>query len=806
MNATLLDTAMDTGRRIYSRTASARRAADILEAPCLLETTATAGLIITMGMALTPGTRPGLGIHRKKNAVKRLRQLAGDRSVPRPRPVHNMAAELLEAIDTRGKGSLTGALEHQARMCRDHGPETTATALERIAPMREEHSAFHTSAPAAALMAHLCVPDNLDWADPATLRELAFADYACGHGALLTAVYRRARELHRQAGGNPAALHSHMMQRRITGTDISLAATAVAAENLAALQPDRSFANTRIARLPAGTGNGGADPPMGALDLLLDNELNPQAIALDGQASPLPKEAWAPGSQSIVVMNPPFASNPPGTGEKARHKLRRIADACRSAIPTGPAQPLALLALRNTAPGGTVGLILPMTAASGTTSPPGQQQRRNPGWTTFRDRLMEECADITVITSASYSNDGNSFSHDTGVAEAMITAVKLRDAQAPPRTICFVNIDRMPATAHEAASLAERIRAAKRTMQPGDAQRLSPGPGPGGHLHSRHLPQGQPWNGARKLHPDTLIYSDAIAEGRTGSGPQLPMTTLGQLARVTHYQKANTPPEDSSEPGKTGGPMVLKGHDGTKDNRLTGRRPAPAPQQQTGDPARLMISINMRANSQPTPACILPEPAIAGKGWAGAATRNPDYEKPLALWLNTTMGLMTHWAACAQTQNGRSYATLNTVKGLPVPDLRKLRQDQIDRLNRIFDDHAHRELKPAAEAWQDPVRQNLDQLVLETLTSGEGTPSPALALAQAQWCLEPTVQGRKGTTKHNLARMTSLRAKAQEARQALATPTVRVHQECLAATIAGKEDNVCQYCAPLMPSGNGNEV
>ena len=52
----------------------------------------------------------------------------------------------------------------------------------------------------------------IDWSDPQAIANLRVGDFACGTGALLSAVYEQIATRHEQAGGNPAALHTAMME------------------------------------------------------------------------------------------------------------------------------------------------------------------------------------------------------------------------------------------------------------------------------------------------------------------------------------------------------------------------------------------------------------------------------------------------------------------------------------------------------------------------------------------------------------------------------------------------------------------
>ena len=758
MTAAMMEIAQDTGERIQNHTANANHVASIIQAPPSLESCATAGMIITIGMALAP-PRKWITKSLTRDQIRRSAV-----SAPRPRPLLHMAADLLDVIETRGTKYITTHLQHQAEICREQMDESSA-ALERLNPLRDHHSAYYTSDAAAALMAHLAVPENLDWSNPATLTGYTMADYACGHGALLTAAYERARELHSRAGGEPGRLHSHMMEECITATDISPTAVAMTVENLARFQPDQPVRRTRIARLPSGPAHEDGPPRSGALDLLAHHRLPPRSI-------PLPQNAYGPNSQKLVLVNPPFGKP---TRDSCTLTLE-IPETLATAKKATPAHIMAALALRNAAPGGHVGMILPLSAVSGTASETADT--KGPlGWSFLRGQLMDQCADVTIISTAHYSDTGNAFSHDTEIAEAMVVARKLRRGEPAPRTVTFVNIAAIPADTTEAAALAARINAVRRQMKPGDILPIPPGKGPAGHLHCRPVPPGGNWHGARILDPDTLVVAEALSQGRTRCGPDIPMTPLGQLAKLS---KSESPHHLYGTPPSTGAPetrhQMLRGHDCTKDVRMTGRDPAPLgePLPNAGirhTPSPLLVSDTIRWNSQPTLACLMAQPTVAGKGWAAAVTRRPEHQKALALWLNSTMGMISYWLRANSTQHGRSHTPKASLEQVPVPDLRQLRTAQLQRLAEAYDAMAHLTLQPASEAWRDPVRQQLDRTVLEILTDGEGSAGPSLHAARAKWCLEPTVQGRKGLAAAYMHVMATLRDEAEAAERATARPT-----------------------------------
>ena len=162
------------------------------------------------------------------------------------------------------------------------------------------------------------------------------------------------------------------------------------------------------------------------------------------------------------------------------------------------------------------------------------------------------------------------------------------------------------------------------------------------------------------------------------------------------------------------------------------------------------------------------------------------------------MGLITFWALSSHVHNGWGHMTIENLKGLRIPDFRLMRRSQLDRLAEIYDAHAHLDLMRAADAWRDPVRQQLDRLTIEALTDGQGTDGPSLTAVRARWCLEPTVTGHRGATEAFQEELETLKSHAIAAEQAAKVPTVRLHQACLTAAMTGQRNNVCPHCAQTL--------
>ena len=125
------------------------------------------------------------------------------------------AAKILRRLrDTAQSVNATGV---------DNAHDLTGRIFQRLIADRKYLATFYTLPASAALLAQLAVAkmDGVDWSDPGAIGNLRIADFACGTGALLSAVYEQiaARHEHR-AGGNLTGLHQAMMEEVLYGCDV----------------------------------------------------------------------------------------------------------------------------------------------------------------------------------------------------------------------------------------------------------------------------------------------------------------------------------------------------------------------------------------------------------------------------------------------------------------------------------------------------------------------------------------------------------------------------------------------------------
>ena len=151
-------------------------------------------------------------------------------------------------------------------------------------------------------------------------------------------------------------------------------------------------------------------------------------------------EAEIPDSEyDLVIMNPPFTRNVTREGESAnkvaaafaafgasdadqRQMAKRMEtltkDTCYHGN-AGMASAFAALAHRKIRSGGVLALVLPMSATVGL------------AWHSFRQMVADYYTGLTIFTIAAADDDDLSFSSDTGMAECLVVARKLRPDETP---------------------------------------------------------------------------------------------------------------------------------------------------------------------------------------------------------------------------------------------------------------------------------------------------------------------------------------------------------------------------------------
>ena len=643
---------------------------------------------------------------------------------------------------------------------------------------REETAAHYTLPETAELLARLAVArlHRPDWSDAAAVANLRIADLACGTGTLLRAAYRQIRQRHETAGGSSAHLHRTMMEQSITGLDINALASHMTAAGLSSAEIATEYHTARIASVAVLGGK------TGSLELIEEEQITDvtgqtvQTATANGSAPtmlPVPHH-----SMNLVIQNPPYSRargeralfDVSGIDDKQRRRsvkrLTHIRNALRAAgseVTDGQAgmgADFSALADRKLQDGGIFATVLPLTAAHAES------------WEGFRRTIENQYRDLTAIAFSAH--ESAMMSADTNMNEMLLIATKRAENDNAGRDgVLCVNLEIPPASTAEAFWYAKLIHGIDWAGRSSDVINVAPTARQqiGSWVQLRTPQPGFPWFavGVRNRHLATVFME--LMDGRmysleTGQSQdlQLPFTTLDQVVGIgpTHdlighpiggdgrgafmfmpLQRGDYPTHPSlwlanaaqqrsitTQPTHEGNPAI------TDEDRL---------RQMLAQRSDLFISRNLRLTSQALAAARTERLMMGGSTWTALLSDDDGTKSALAIWLNSTLGLMVRTCYAQTTHTGRARLQIRGLYGFPVPDF-AADSDAGQQARAIAAQHieelAALELQPASYAFQDANRQRVDSVALAMVGLGENQQAnAAVAALRQQWCREPSVHG-----------------------------------------------------------------
>ena len=697
-------------------------------------------------------------------------------------PIFSIAKDILESVPTRVANPLLDKANEVAEELLTIGATTfhdlAARMFQTLIADRKFLATFYTLPESACLLAELAVSRlELDWANRDAVESLKIADFACGTGTLLSATQRAIYRRLRRTGFDDEDWHRAFMERVLLGTDIMPSAAHLTASMLSSAHPGAAYDSSLVRVLPFGIDEDlsksrrlKADTPyIGALDLRMEEfghsifterGMGPQ-VEIGGRRMSARRAGGADSgtdfpveheSFDLVIMNPPF-TRPTGheagkvgvpvpsfagfdTSKDEQLAMSRKLKAQSKLFGhgnAGLASEFMDLAHDKLKPGGVVALVLPFAFVSGQ------------AWSNARKTLSRWYTDIHVVSIATTGTTARSFSADTGMAECLVLAKRMKRARSEGSTavVRYANLAQRPRTlleAHESAKRIERGASISGTFRD---------------------------SGAAGIQDADL--SDVLTALRTGSldlprvarAYPIPITEMGNLARRGLYHM------DINGAGRRGafdirmGPgrgvatyPVLWKHDADREHHLIVKADSrgavrrgmedEAKATWAATASRLHHNVDFQINSQSLAACLTDSPTIGGRAWPNLLPHDDAHEVPLLLWSNTTLGLMLYWWCGVRQQMGRASLKITAVPMLPTLDARKLNRRQLRSLDGLFGDFQGRPFLPANEAYRDDARMELDAKVLGILGLPDGV-LDALDLVRLKWCAEPSVHGGKPT-------------------------------------------------------------
>ena len=400
-------------------------------------------------------------------------------------PIFAIARDIVEQLPAAEAAQLLTGLrttvENVEATGANQAHDLTGRIFQRLIADRKYLATFYTLPASAALLARLAVaklcPEpaegmDVDWSDPGAIAKLRIGDFACGTGALLSAVYEQIATRHESAGGDLEALHPVMMEEVLYGCDVLPSAIHITGSTLSGAQPTVGFGKTRLYNLAYGRQEDGS-VRIGSLELLqsssamtLFNTSDPaMRTGSVGEETAAQVIAEVPDETfDLVIMNPPFTSNTKhydaGDGVlnaafaaynsseadqgQMADRLKRLAKDSSYHGHAGLASAFVSVAHRKLRPGGVIALVLPLTSINGAT------------WARFREIMATKYRDLTVVSIAANNKD-MSFSSDTGMADCLVVARKVRIAEACGDRGKFISLGRCPYGFAESNAIARQI-------------------------------------------------------------------------------------------------------------------------------------------------------------------------------------------------------------------------------------------------------------------------------------------------------------------------------------------------------------
>ncbi len=707
-------------------------------------------------------------------------------------PIFHIARQLLLIIPPTVATGLLSSMARTANAIQDaiKQNDVAGTVFQRLIADRQTLATYYTRPESTTLAAYLAVPDNLEWADPETLKNYRIADYACGSGGLVLAAYQRARDLHRNHGGNPDAVHPYMMENSLTACDIMPAAVHLTSSLLSSVAPRERYTGTRCVLYPFG-GTGELDSKgkpivdIGSLELLDLNTTRHQAVlplneqmALGASQERRGVEVdMTPLSQSLVIMNPPFTTPTNHAADHAKSgnpafaafntteaeqkvmsdKVKRLAKGTISDGYAGLGSNFSQIAHTMVKPNGHIALILPISALLGGSYDDGTLR----SWQKLRRLLAENYNNIVIISIAQNADQDASFSADTDMAEAVIVARRLGHSETPKRLVHFVNLAELPANKLAAQETAKSVRQAiSNITKPGTHSDIKVGDNPVATVRLEKVKPLEKWTTARVANLGLVQFAEEMTLGKLllpqrrnrVSVPITPMGKIGKVGPVHRLFEITFTRQKGADSGTTW-PMLWNRDSDNQQSFVISPDYSGIVEDDKQDEANklwksvshLHIGAECRFNSNATCAAFTHRKSVGGRAWPNFQMATPEMEKATCVWLNGTIGLVGYWIKSNRTQSGRGGTTVTAIPNIPALDVTKLDANQLQAAVQIYDDLCQKKMLPANEAWRDPVRQELDRRLLTEALGLDGDAVEQLAILRSQWCREPTVTGTKHT-------------------------------------------------------------
>ena len=587
---------------------------------------------------------------------------------------------------------------------------------------------FYTTTAAATLLAILAIREELcDWSDSAAIARLRITDPACGTGTLLMAAAERIRDL-TSAAQDSRDISRVLIESVLTGYDVNLTATHLAATTLGLLSPTTTFSKMKIGRALLGVEHGpeGSKAYLGSLEFLSRESL-PQMLPWPTGVEQIETEQEVAKAEpaDLVIMNPPFTRDSLRHDQFSKQEEKLLKNREKELF---AGQPIHLssngnsfLVLANRiakAQGGAVASVLPLVTAT------------NASALGIRKFLANRFHVDIIITSHDPSRIY--FSENTNIGEMLLICRRLPEGVKKPATQ-VINLYENPATPAEAIAVAQDIIQGKKERIKGTVQQVP----------AERIAAGN-WGAVQFLSPYLCERFNELRQGRFFATRQ-----LGLLADIGPAGQGVRGIFDRSEVPDKKAMVALWYHKTDVTQKMLAQTdtyiiPKPNKERQAADlwakRGRLMIPARIFLPAIRCMSVRFNEKAL-GSAWVPCKPYLPDVsvEKAICVYLNSTIGVLAMLGDRSNKKPTYPQFSMDDLRRIPVPDFDKMDKRRLAGMASIYDELSDMAFLPLPQMNECQTRKALDESMVTML----GIDEELVAAVRRELTREPSITGRQ---------------------------------------------------------------
>jgi hypothetical protein len=411
-------------------------------------------------------------------------------------------------------------------------------------------------------------------------------------------------------------------------------------------------------------------------------------------------------------------------------------------------------------------------------------------WDKPRQKIARHYDHVILLSITGQQSKETSFSADTGMAEAMTVGIKRKSPREDAGRATYVVLDDRPSTPLDGYATAKAIR---RIVDDDQVRQIEDAPMGGtaimigddkvGEAIEGPLPQDDTWDICR-----IADLSLAQASWRLVDNQQLWLPGMAKaleealpLAKVEEMVAQIGPYHAdinwSGSGGKIRGPFkleptkkpesvtypILWSHDADRERSICFEadnqgiaRPGKTPEEKqiiqdkvnevAASASHLHFNRDFRFNSQSTAMQFSRRAAIGGRAWMSLKFPTVEQQAAVALWGNTTLGLLLHWWQANKQQSGRGSLGKEALAKMTMLDPHQLSEKQLLQSMELLERRASTSMLPFNEIDVDKARAELDGEFLISimgLPEDLAKPGGAFDLLRRKLAAEPSIHGSK---------------------------------------------------------------